>query len=179
MMKVNNIKLVAAVSALAILIAGGFYWYIVLKEKEPINIVVINSCSSINPQRLELNNGEEVIFKNKDKIDHRLTVGGRTVNIRAGKYTVLKTDFHYGDGAGTYVYDCDASMNIARIQINSVRQASKEQTFEEMYALLPKETQDCVKNSLADNFEKAYKGGGFIIDSKSQDKMNSCFKVSQ
>jgi len=175
MIKINNIKLIIIILAVAAVIVGGFYWYITTYKK-PVNLVVINNCSDISPQKLDVAKGADITFKNKDKSDHRITIGGKAIDIPAGESVVVKAEFPYG--AATYSYDCDEVLNTAEIGIvNDSTMANISESvpaFSDGYNNLSSPLKNCIKNALGGEFSKAYSDPNYEVSVAALERMRSC-----
>lgn len=176
MMKITNVKLIIIVLVLAIIAVAGFYWYMAVYKK-PANLVVISNCSQIKPARLDVAEGEDILFNNKDKIDHSFTIGGKAINVPAGETVIVKADFPYG--AATYSYDCDGLLNAAEIGItnNSAAAVAAEPVkpvFNEWYDNLSLSFRNCIKKALGGEFNKAYTDPSYEISFAATERMRSC-----
>lgn len=175
-MKINNVKLIIIVLAVAAIVVGGFYWYVAVNKK-PANLVIIDSCSDINPQKLDVVKGADITFKNKDKSDHRLTIGGKAVDVPAGESVAVQAEFPYG--AATYSYDCDGLLNVAEISIANdstvaIISESVKPIFSESYDNLPSPLRNCIKNALGKEFNKAYTDPNYEISIAAVERMKNC-----
>lgn len=177
MIEMNNIKSTVIILLLAIVVVAGFYLYVTI-NKEPVNLVVIDNCSSVTPKRLDVAKGEDITFKNKDKSDHLLTIGGKAVDVPAGKSVIVKADFPYG--AATYSFDCDGLLNVAEIGIAndsivaSVGEFVKPALKKEEYDNLSLPLRTCIKNALGGEFGKAYADSNYEITIEALERMRSC-----
>lgn len=176
MMKINNVKLIIIVLAIAAIVVGGFYWYMAVYKK-PASLVVINNCSDINPQKLDITKGADITFKNQDELDHRLTIGGKAVDVPAGESVVIKAEFPYG--AATYSYDCDGLLNVAEVGIindSAVATISESiaPAFSDSYDNFSAPLRNCVKNALGGEFSKAYSDPSYEISADALERMRSC-----
>ncbi|MBI1839047.1 MAG: hypothetical protein HYR95_01990 [Candidatus Colwellbacteria bacterium] len=176
MTKINNIKLIVTVLSVAIVVFS-LYWYLTVYEEPSVNIVVIGSCSDISPARLDIAKGADIIFKNKDKSGHRLTIGGKAFDVPAGESVVVKADFPYG--AATYSFDCDGFLNVAEISIanDSVAANVSESTklaLKETYDDLSSPLRACIKNALGGEFDKAYADSNYEVTVEALEKVKNC-----
>ncbi|MFH1388866.1 MAG: CAP domain-containing protein [Patescibacteria group bacterium] len=141
----------------------------------PKNTITINTCSSIEPAWISVEQRESVYLVNRDSKEHVIKFPDKSsFNLKSGEQKELTDQFVYG--SGTYGYDCDNSINAGQIQINHTSEIPKSQTFKEIYDLLTKEVQDCVKNSLADTFKKYYENTGVFPSPKDVEAINSCLQ---
>jgi len=175
-MKINNIKLIIVILVVAAVVGGSLYWYLAIYRKLD-NLVVINNCSDINPRKLDIVEGMDIIFKNKDKSDHNLTIGGGIIKIPAGEKVVVKAEFPYG--AATYSYDCDNSLNVAELNITSnistaVVAEPVKPIFNEWYDNLSLSLRTCIKDALGEEFNEAYSDPEYEISVEAVEKMRNC-----